>query len=131
MANYELKRVDFYQNYGHIEPDDLLTGQEVFAQNVNITTKGDYARGTLLMSDSNGYFIPATKEGVKSADEICILADDNFSLEEDEYTRAAAYFSGGFRGAKIILPWENEETNHLEEVSAIQSTLRKHQIYLF
>lgn len=130
MADLQLKRKDYALGYELHEPDNLTTGQNNISQNVRVTGTGNFPRGLLLMSNADGYFIPATKEGVTSADEVCILAD-SFSLDEGEYTHAPCYFGGGFRSGNIILSWETEETNHLEEVFALQRTLRKHQIFLF
>lgn len=130
MADLELKRKDLSYGYELQQPDDLTVGLNEIAQNVSVIGIGEFPRGLLLMSNADGYFTPATKEGISSANEICVLAD-SFSLDENEYTRAPAFFTGGFRGEKIILAWEDESTKHQEEISSIQSVLRKNKIFLF
>lgn len=128
MADLELKRVQMSSGFEIPAPDDLIAGFFV-ASPIMVKEPGEYSRGMLLMSSSDGYFEKATKAGVKTADEICILAGD-IAIEEGEYTNAGAYFMGKFKGEKVILPYEEESDDHEQEISDIESTLRKAKIFL-
>lgn len=128
MAEVELKRVQMSFADEIPAPDNLVAGFSI-ASHISVKTPGEYSRGMLLMSGSDGFFEKATKAGIKTADEICILAS-NFGLEDGEYTEAAAYFSGKFSEDAIILPYEEESDDHEQEISEIESTLRKTKIFL-
>ena len=115
-----------------IDEPDNLGGDMENAYAVKIFY-GEFKRGLLMMSGPEGYFIPATREGVQTADEICILGEDlgaeiDYSQEEnevDEYTSAIAFFTGKLNGAGIILNYETEEDNHEELLAELADKFRK------
>lgn len=55
-------------------PDDLIAGDKgaVYVDIVKIVSEGELKRGTLLMSNSDGY-VAATQTGLSTATGICIL----------------------------------------------------------
>ena len=111
-------------------PDNLIAGNwgTVYADLVKISAKGEYKRGTLLMSGSNGY-VASTREGLSTADSFCILADD-VTVGDDEYAETAAYFQGEFNDARVIFPFETGEDDHQELVELAIEPLRKGKIFL-
>lgn len=111
-------------------PDDLIAGNlgVVYTDLIKLTSAGEFKRGTLLMSNSDGYTI-STLDGVKSADEVCILCDD-VTIADSEFAEVSAYFEGEFNDARVILPFEGEDDNHAELIEAVRATLRGHKIFL-
>ena len=111
-------------------PDDLISGDRgaVYTDAVKLTSVGEFKRGALLMSGSNGY-VTSTQAGISTASNICILADD-VTINENEYAEVAAYFEGEFNDARIILPFETKDDDHNELIEAIREPLRAHKIFI-
>lgn len=112
------------------EAYELVAGNKgaVYVDAIKIATPGAYLRGTLLMSGSDG-FVKATENGIKTASEVCILADDVL-LENNEEAYVAAYFTGEFNDTKVIFPFEEEDDDHDEIVEVVREPLRKAKIFL-
>ncbi len=111
-------------------PDNLIAGNlgAAYVDVIKVSAKGEYKRGTLLMSGSDGY-VAATKEGLPTAGSICILTDD-VAVGEDEYADTTAYFQGEFNDARVIFPFEGEEDSHEELVELVREPLIRHKIFL-
>ncbi|MBQ3646721.1 MAG: hypothetical protein IJP96_05215 [Synergistaceae bacterium] len=105
-------------------PDELIAGHKgaVTVDKITINTVGEYKRGQLMMSASGGIFIPVTKAGIASANEVCILCN-NFVIDENETVEVPAYFSGDFNASKVILPDGTE-------ISDVTFVCRKNKIFL-
>lgn len=111
-------------------PDDLITGWYTVSYIKLVGTGDIFMRGTLLMSTSAGTFTPATAEGAASADELCILCDDVFLLEEGQTAKTEGYFSGTFKVSEVILTYETESDSHSELMEAVRASMRKHNLLL-
>ena len=104
------------------EHDELVQG--IYTQTSGITLQaGEYERGSLLMSGSDGTFTLATSEGYASASELCISCSDVIVPEGDIYVGAAGYFTGTFLAEGVKLP-------EGVEISAIMPVLRRAKIFL-
>lgn len=108
-------------------PDDLIHGWYTAAP-IILTGSGDILRGTLLMSTGTNTFTPATESGLASAEELAVLCGDVLGLESGLTAKAEGYFSGEFSGARVILAYETEESNHSELIEAVKPALRKHKL---
>ena len=102
--------------------DELVQG--IYTQTDKIILQsGEYERGALLMSGSDGTFTLATSEGYASASELCISCSDVIVPEGDTYDGAEGYFTGTFLADGVKLP-------EGVELSAIRAVLRKAKILL-
>ena len=112
-------------------PDSLIAGPNgiKYVDTEMIKTAGEFKRGTLFMSTSGGEFAPVTKAGLSTAKELAILCDD-ITVGENEMVCAALYFGGDFNGARVILPWETEESDHDAEIEEVKPYLRAQGIFL-
>lgn len=117
-AKYTRELAESYEEY---TPDDLVQG-DVKAADIILSGAGEYKRGQLLMSDSDGYFIPATSGGMVTANELCILCED--VTFETDYAETFGYFEGEFNRNRIILP-EGESMT-----VAVAGIMRRHKLYV-
>lgn len=110
--------------------DELAAANKgvVYADAILLAGEGEVKRGTLLMSSGENYVL-ATRDGIKNAENLCILCDDT-TLVSDELAEVCAYFEGDFNDTKIIFPFETDEDNHAELVEAVREPLRAHKIFL-
>ena len=113
---------------GVCEPDSLVIGDCV-ASEIKISVAGEYKRGTLLMSNGENAFIPATSAGLGTATEICLLTRKT-EVPEDNTVYTSGYFRGIFNPDAIILPYETESDTHSELIDAIKLTLRSRSIFI-
>ena len=49
---------------------------------------------------------------------------------ENKYAEQMAYHGGDFNGARVILPWETEESDHEAELEEVKPYLRAQGIFL-
>lgn len=124
LAYYRKTLHEVYETPAH---DELVQGW-ITRDMVEVTSSGEHKRGELLMTGTEG-FIPATKEGLASAKEVCILCSDR-DIPDGMKAVSYAYFSGTFKASSVILSWETEEDNHDAEIEAIREVLRGHRIIL-
>jgi len=111
-------------------PDMLIVGPKgaVHTDIVKVAAEGTFKRGTLIMLLTGGY-APGTKEGLTTAENFAILADD-VTIGENEYAETAAYFEGDFNEDAVILPWVGEDDDRSLELEAAREPLRKAKIFL-
>lgn len=111
-------------------PDDLIAGSKgaVYTDIVKISVAGEFKRGTLMMTGTDGY-IPSTQAELSTANGICILSE-NITVGENEYAETPAYFEGEFNDARIIFPFEGENADHDALVESVRDVLRKAKIFL-
>ena len=131
VTTTELYKVNMTEFEGVPAADDLIgdAAGTYYVGNVKIITAGNYERGELLMSNATGEFIPVTKAGIATAKELAISCV-SVNLPSDSYSEIPAYFSGLFKGERIILPYETIESEHSEELEEIRAIMRQHQIYI-
>lgn len=108
--------------------DDLVQGVTV-ASEIRISTAGEYKRGELMMSSGDNEFTSATKAGLASASEICILCHDCEIPEGKDYF-TAAYFTGTFNADRIILSYETEANDHAALIEEVKTYIRRRAIFL-
>lgn len=111
-------------------PDDLIAGSKgaVYTDIVKISVSGEFRRGTLMMTGTDGY-VTSTQGGLSTANGICILSE-NITVGENEYAETPAYFEGEFNDARIIFPFEVENDDHDALVESVRDVLRKAKIFL-
>lgn len=120
------------------QPDNLGEGEPYV---VKIQPEHEFKRGLLMMSSSDNFFVPATREGAKTADELCVLAEDlgidvDFKTDSEgeetaqEYTTAIAYFQGRLSASAVILDYETEGDNHDALIEELRPKLRKQSLNL-
>lgn len=126
----ELYKVNMSEEYDVPARDELIADvfTPTFAGKMKISTAGEYVRGELMMSGTGG-FVSATKDGLASAEEICILCED-LILPDGQYAEVVGYFGGRFKAESVILPYETVDSVHAEELAAIEDILRKHKIFI-
>lgn len=83
-------------------PDNLIF-KEGFTDVITVTGTGEYKRGTLMMSGSDGHFTQATASGLKTAGELCVLLED-IELGEDMLALTIGAFETVFSRRRMILP---------------------------
>lgn len=103
------------------EIDGLVSGVDYVADTVKLAEAGEYERGELLMSGSDG-FVKATAEGVSSAAELAILAQD-IIVPSESYAVVTAYFRGTFSAGRVILPYEGD-------IEDARPAMRRHGLFL-
>lgn len=127
MADVELKRREFSSSEEIPEPNALLMGLNQ-SSTIKINGPADLVRGELLMSDDDGNFITATKTGITTAKEICILAED-ILISDEQYTETVGVFSGAVNKNALVFSWEDENSNHDDEIKEVRAILRQHRIF--
>lgn len=127
MADVELKRREFSSSEEIPEPNALLMGLNQSSP-IKINGPADLVRGELLMSDDNGDFVTATKSGITTAKEICIMAEDVL-ISDNEYLETVGVFSGAFNKNALVFSWEDENSNHDDEIKEVRAILRQHRIF--
>jgi hypothetical protein len=137
-------------------PDNLLVGPKgaVYTDiaKVRAEEEATLARGTLLMSDvmdDENVFVPCTVEGLMPSDSSVSLSGDaenvdipvsdartfgiladTVTIAEDEHAETAIYFEGDFNANAVILPWEDEDDDHDEQIELAREALRRQKIFL-
>lgn len=130
MADVELKRREFSSGEDIPEPNSLLMGLNQSSP-IKIVGPVDLVRGELLMSDSDGNFVTATKDGIINAKEICILAEDILISSSNEYVESVGVFEGAVNKNALVFSWETTESVHDDEIKDIRAILRQHRIFPF
>ena len=111
-----------------IPPADQLIAGSCFEDNIDALCSGNMTRGLLLMSGSDG-FTPATKEGLSTAQELCILGQ-TLDAPEGAIAKTFGYFAGLFNSSALVFAYETDEDIHADLVAEAKAILRRHNIYL-
>ncbi len=123
---------EYIQKFYDVEeipaPDDLINA-DPFVDIVSVLGDSELKRGTLLMMNDGGVYIPATLTGINDG-RACVILAETLTLEEGQTTPAAAYVMGVFNAARVILPWETEDDDHGEQIESIRAKLRAQTIIL-
>ena len=118
-------RRTLHQIYETCCPDELVQGWTT-QDMITLANAGTQKRGLVLMTGTGG-FIPATSEGIGSANEVCILASTR-EVPEGMTATSLGYFSGTFNADSLIFSWETKSDNHSAIVEQVRGALRQHNI---